>query len=800
MNSQKQKMRQLQKMSPKQMMLMRMLQMSNQSLEQMIKEEIEKNPLLEVEASSGAMESMDSGRDEPGDEALDFMDDEYKEYQEYDPNREYRERDYADEESFMDFLHEQVGMLTLDERKLLIVEEILGSLDDSGWLGRDLMLIENDLAFRKGVEVSHEELESALKIVQSLEPAGVGARTLGECLLLQLERVQPQTYEVKCARAIVENCFDLMTKHHYEAISERLEIDMESVAAAEACIRRLNPKPCATESARNTDVNYIIPDFVISRSGGSLSCMLNDGMMPKLMTSRYYEEMLQEMLSIRKPTAGERETLEFLKSKDEDAHDFLDNISQRHQTLLRTMEIIVKRQRQYLLTGNVSDMKPLMQHEVAEILGMDDSTISRVVNSKYVQTDFGTFPLKHFFSQSQMNLEGDEVATEAVRHHLQLLVENEDKTSPKTDDQLAEEMKEAGYSISRRTVAKYRDMMGIPVARLRRILTLLLLLLSLGGLSAQEPMSYYDSLAYHQMHPTTRKSTPKKNDQNTKAARPQTRKATPVDSALLKSDEAIDNLYNATRPRPSMMWYGNHFSQNRVKPENFHIDSLPDAVNLQLVKSDSDFCFPMKNIITSPYGWRWNRAHRGVDIRLNTGDPVRCVFPGVVRIASPMGAYGNLVVVRHYNGLETVYGHLSKIQVKPNQEVTAGDILGLGGSTGRSTGPHLHFEVRFEYEPFDPEWILDFQNYTLRTHRLHLDKTYFGISNPVKGGGSYKADKSYVKEQDAKRAEKRPIYYIVRKDDDIETIAQYYRTTPEKIKELNPEMKKLKKGLKIRVR
>ena len=247
------------------------------------------------------------------------------------------------------------------------------------------------------------------------------------------------------------------------------------------------------------------------------------------------------------------------------------------------------------------------------------------------------------------------------------------------------------------------------------------------------------------------------------------------------------------------MWYGTRFSSNRVKLENFSIDSLPDEVNLKLISKEDEFCFPIKNIITSPYGWRWNRAHRGVDIRLKMGEPIHCAFPGVVRIAKPMGAYGNLVVVRHYNGLETVYGHMSVIKVKPRQVVDAGDVLGLGGSTGRSTGPHLHFEVRFEYEPFDPEWILDFNNYTLRTRKLHLDKTYFGITKPRKNQEiSYKADKSYVKERTVKKP--KPMYYTIREGDRLSDITKLYRTTPEHLKEMNPELKRLTPGKKIRVR
>ena len=232
------------------------------------------------------------------------------------------------------------------------------------------------------------------------------------------------------------------------------------------------------------------------------------------------------------------------------------------------------------------------------------------------------------------------------------------------------------------------------------------------------------------------------------------------------------------------------------------MDSLPDEITIRLLKDNERFCFPVKNIITSPYGWRWERPHRGVDIRLRTGEPVHCAFNGVVRIARPMGAYGNLVVVRHYNGLETVYGHLSKINVKPMQVVAAGQVLGLGGSTGRSTGPHLHFEVRFQYEPFDPEWILDFSNYTLRTRKLYLDKTYFGIRKPSKGESLvYKADKSIVPEDlsPAKRSGK-PVYATMKKGETLDDLAKRNYTTAAKLRELNPDISKFKAGVRVRVR
>jgi hypothetical protein len=280
--------------------------------------------------------------------------------------------------------------------------------------------------------------------------------------------------------------------------------------------------------------------------------------------------------------------------------------------------------------------------------------------------------------------------------------------------------------------------------------------------------------------------------------------ALPLSAQTDVAERRSAEFYNGDGNEVAMwrLFYRDGLSGTLVRQRNLPLDSLPDEINLRLLKDSATFCFPIKNIITSPYGWRerWQRPHRGVDILLRTGDPVRACFDGVVRIARPMGGYGNLVVLRHENGLETVYGHLSKIMVKPRQKVNAGDIIGLGGSTGRSTGPHLHFEVRFQYEPFDPEWILDFSNYTLRTRRLHLDKTYFGISRP-KGNKHpiFKADKSIIKERPL-RDKPREIYYETKRGDTLERIAMMHSTSVEQIKELNPKLRKIKPGLRIRVR
>ncbi len=313
---------------------------------------------------------------------------------------------------------------------------------------------------------------------------------------------------------------------------------------------------------------------------------------------------------------------------------------------------------------------------------------------------------------------------------------------------------------------------------LLRALTLLWLVASTLPSTAQQKYTYYDSLVNEKMNgalfnPGATDSLHHDNRKGTKA------------------------FHDRNKPIPGCMWYGNDFSSKRVRTRSLPIDSLPDEINIRLIHTDKDFCFPVKGSLNSPYGWRWGRAHRGVDIGLQTGDEVYATFAGVVRLACYMSGYGNVIVLRHANGLETVYGHLSKIQVKPYQIVNAGDVIGLGGSTGRSTGPHLHFEVRFQYETVDPEWILDFKNYTLRTRYLKINKSYFGVTRPRDNQAlAYKADASYIKEQTRRKG----VYYVIQARDSWEDIAIRFSTTVEEIKKMNPDIKRPIEGSRIKVR
>ena len=730
-----------QKLSPQQIQLMRLLQLPVTELEQAIKEEMEKNPLLEAEVQDEMpLPPTDNRSDWDSDEDEDY-DYDYREHQESDPNEVRREFVVSDSLSASERLMQQLALRPLTERQQKIATELVGTLDDAGYLGRDLALVTNDLAFRQGIDATQEEVEEVLRIIQSLDPAGIGARSLQECLLLQLERMDDATM----ATTIVKDHFDDFANHRYARICQALGISEEEMEAAADTIRSLNPKPLGSDNEDSDTAAYITPDIVLTQHDGQLSFFLNDTHLPRLSLNTYYTDMLAAM----EKEGGDRETLRFLRTKQADAQMFIDLLQQRHDTIARIMRYIVKHQRQFLLTGNSDLLVPLRQREVAEATGLDISTVSRMANSKYLQTDFGTIPLKECFSKGMSTDGGEEVSVETIKQCLSDAIAAEDKHNPLSDDALTKLFNEKGLPIARRTVAKYREQLGIPVARLRRTLAIVILLLAMH--TSASAQSYYDSIiaarlekAARMERATKKEATPKtapktaenKNVVQSKAQR-QPMQETPVEAkATLPLDACMVPL-----------WY-DAFPHNRVNPHGrTKVDMLPDEINIVLAKDSTDFCFPVKDMKTSPYGWRWQRGHHGVDIRLRTGEPIHAAFGGTVRIASRMGGYGNCIVLRHPNGLETLYGHLSKINVKLGQQVTAGDVIGLGGNTGNSTGPHLHFECRFLYQPFDPEWILDFSNYSLRTRRLHLDKSYFGITKPRKGEElEYKADSSRIRE------------------------------------------------------
>ncbi len=729
-----------QRFSPQQIQLMRLLQLPVTDLEQAIKEEVEKNPLLEAEMPVEELPEANDRSDWDSDDEEDSYD--YREHLESDPNAVRHEFVLADSPTQLSTLNSQLSTLDLTDRQRAIAAEIIGTLDDAGYLSRDLALVANDMAFRQGLEVSEAEAEEVLHIVQGLEPAGIGARTLQECLLLQLERMEPSV-EVRTATEIVRNHFDDFAAHRYDRIIEALDIDDEQFDEAADTIRHLNPKPGSSDAESQSAAAYVTPDIVLTQHDGQLSFFINDGGLPRLSLNTYYTDMLAAM----EKDGGDRETLKFLRTKQGDAQEFIDLLQQRHETMVRVMRYIVKHQRQFLLTGNADLMQPMRQREVAEATGLDISTVSRMANSKYLQTDFGTIPLKDCFSKGMATDEG-EVSVESIKRRLADAIEAEDKHKPLSDEELTKLLSSQGLPIARRTVAKYREMLGFPAARLRKLLLILLLL---WGYSANAQESYYDSIINARLAAAKPAKTIKAPQSPKDLKAPKDLKD-PKDKKDQKEKKEVKEVKETATPSATPaylvpLWYTD-FPAHRVNPMGrTNIATLPDEINLLLIRDSTEFCFPVKSRKTSNYGWRWNRGHHGVDIGLRTGEPIHAAFSGTVRVAGRMGGYGNCIVVRHANGLETLYGHLSKINVKPLQEVAAGEIIGLGGNTGNSTGPHLHFECRFMYQTFDPEWILDFQTFGLRTRRLHLDKSYFGITKPRRGEClDYKADQSAIAE------------------------------------------------------
>ena len=735
-----------QRFSPQQIQLMRLLQLPVTDLEQAIKEEVEENPLLEAEMPVEELPQENDRSDWDSDEDDDSYD--YREHIESDPNSVRREFVVADSLSFSDRLMEQLSILDLSDRQRAIASELVGTLDEAGYLSRDLALVANDMAFRQGVDTTPEEVEEVLHIIQGLDPAGIGARTLQECLLLQLERMKGEKSTaldgsaVELACTIVRDHFDDFASHRYDRITDKLDISDEQLDEAAEVIRHLNPKPGSSDIDSQSAAAYVIPDIILTQHDGQLQFYVNDSGLPQLSLNSYYSDMLASMES----EGGDKETIKFLRAKQNSAQEFIDLLQQRHETIVRVMRYIIRHQRKFLLTGNPDQMQPMRQREVAEATGLDISTVSRMANSKYIQTDFGTIPLKDCFSKG-MSTENGEVAVESIKQRLADAVAAEDKKSPLSDEALTKLLSEQGMPIARRTVAKYREQLGIPVARLRKGLLILLLLL---GFNASAQMSYYDSIINARLETAKKveKAKPQVVDkgQSKAPATIKTVKPTVVQPPINQQTpdrQPLASIQSFVVP----LWYTD-FPAHRVNPlGRTSVAALPDEINILLIRDSGEFCFPVKSRKTSNYGWRWNRGHHGVDIGLRTGEPVHAAFGGTVRVAARMGGYGNCVVLRHANGLETLYGHLSKINVKPHQEVAAGDIIGLGGSTGNSTGPHLHFECRFMYQTFDPEWILDFDNYGLRTRRLHLDKSYFGITKPKRGETlDYKADDSSIGE------------------------------------------------------
>ena len=482
----------LQRLSPQQIQLMKLLQIPTANLDERIKEELEENPALEVteegkednfednhqEEISSADEEEDYDGSEDEYENIDISDyvndgdDEVADYKlrddNYGDNEEQKTIPLRVETTLHDLLINQLGMLSLDERRFKIAEQIVGSIDDDGYLRRELSSIVDDLAFRQNIDAPETEIEEIIKLIQQFDPAGVAARDLQECLMLQLQRQQADGREVTLAIKVVDKYFDEFTKKHYEKIQRGLNITDDELKDVINLILKLNPRPGGNVGEINKAESYIIPDFFILNNAGKLELTLNSKNAPDLRISEGYREMLKEYDRGTKKDKRQKEAVLFIKQKIDSAKWFIDMIKQRQNTLLNTMGAIMHYQKEFFLTGDETTLKPMILKDIAEITGLDISTVSRVANSKFVQTEFGTYRLKFFFSESLSTDSGEEVSTREVKKILSDLVEAENKKKPLSDERLTELLQEKGYNIARRTVAKYREQLNIPVARLRK--------------------------------------------------------------------------------------------------------------------------------------------------------------------------------------------------------------------------------------------------------------------------------------------------------------------------------------------
>lgn len=476
-----------QKLSPQQIQFIKLLQVPTAELESRIEEELEINPALEEAEPDHADESseepvQESEQDEsPDDQSNDepdisdyLKDDDFGSYKTQSDNGDDEEDDreipYATGSTLQENLLTQLGFIGLDERQTTIAQQLIGSIEGDGYIRRELESIVNDLAFAQGVDTTIEEVEQLLVRIQSFDPAGIAARNLQECLLLQLNRMDDgNDVDVIVAKKIIEECYEEFTKKHYDKIQKKLDLDDEEyIRDAIELIIRLNPKPGGESGNMMAKNQVIIPDFMLSNNNGRLEVSLNSRNAPELKVSRAYIDMFKAYDKGDKKDKKLREAVTFVKQKLDSAKWFIDAIKQRQHTLLRTMQAIVEFQYDYFLEGNETRLRPMILKDIATRINMDISTVSRVASSKFIQTEFGVFPLKYFFSEGISTESGEEVSSREVKQIIKQLIDEEDKSKPLSDDKLEELLKEKGYNIARRTVAKYREQLNLPVARLRR--------------------------------------------------------------------------------------------------------------------------------------------------------------------------------------------------------------------------------------------------------------------------------------------------------------------------------------------
>jgi len=475
----------LQKLSPQQIQFIKLLQVPTASLDTRIKEELEENPALEDGSLANMNDPIEDYPDKDPDEYDNKSDDSYEEefsleeyiqeddFKDYggnynsDDDDDHKEMPVAIQDSFFEKLQNQLDLLALTDKQYLVGNQIIGSLDDDGYLRRPILSLIDDLAFSQNVIAEEEEMKEMLAVIQEFEPAGIGARDLQECLLIQLRKKDQDSLIVKKAMDVVQNYLEEFTKKHYDKIERQLNVSSEELKGIINEILKLNPKPGDSAAAAGKQLQ-IIPDFHISNNDGVLHLTLNGRNAPELRVSRTYQGMFEHYEKAEKNDKKMKEAVQFVKSKLDSAKWFIDAIKQRQQTLLKTMNAIMRYQYEYFLTGDDRMLKPMILKDIAEEIEMDISTVSRVANSKYVQTEFGTFLLKSFFSEAIQTDSGEEVSNKEVKKILEECIANEDKRKPLADEKLTEILKEKGYTIARRTVAKYRESMNIPVARLRK--------------------------------------------------------------------------------------------------------------------------------------------------------------------------------------------------------------------------------------------------------------------------------------------------------------------------------------------
>jgi len=476
-----------QKLSPQQIQLMKLIQLPTQAFEQRISQELEENPALE-----GGKEELETIEDDYSNDNLDndyddgtevidteinideyLSDDETPSYKlsanNYSADDEEKQIPYASGTTFNQYLLQQLNTIRLNEEEKEIAYFLVGSVDESGYIRRDVIDIVDDLAFTQNLFTSVEKIKSILKLVQELDPAGVAAQNLKECLSIQLHRKVLNT-SVALAIRIIEESFDQFSKKHYKKLLKKFEITEEELRDAIHEIEGLNPKPGGSFSGNTQIVEHVIPDFAIKITEGKLELTLNGRNAPELHISRDYTEILKGYKESKQKSKSQKDAILFIKQKLDAAKWFIDAIKQRQQTLFVTMNAIMHHQREYFLTGDEQKLKPMILKNIAEEIDMDVSTVSRVANSKYVNTPYGTKLIKEFFSESMKNDRGEDVSTREIKNILKIIISEENKRKPLTDDKLARILKEKGYPIARRTIAKYREQMELPVARLRKLI------------------------------------------------------------------------------------------------------------------------------------------------------------------------------------------------------------------------------------------------------------------------------------------------------------------------------------------